>query len=97
MIIEGQLEKKAAATNDWTTGLIPATSMDNKRDEELSEQTRKLQLQSEHCGSDGDQWELVAGHWCTSDTFQLLNLIFLFIYILDVVFKVYLSISNQIF
>ena len=92
MIIEDSMEKTASKNNSWRSGLLQATSMENLNGDELKDQVGLLNSQSEYCGSSGSQWELVAGHWCQSDTFQLLNLIFLLIYVLDVVFKVYLSV-----
>ena len=84
MIFENEYTKKAQEAGDWRSGLLDTTQLDGSSSDAIIEQVELLQKQSDHCGQGG----MANGQWCAIDTFQLLNYIFLFFYVADVIFKV---------
>ena len=88
MIWENNAEEKARTTNDEKSGLLSGSDLsDGKTQEQMRQFVTLLQSQTDYCGQKG-VLGLAQANWCYSDTFALLNLIFLLIYVLDVVFKV---------
>ena len=90
MIVESSYTEKAQAAGDWRSGLLDTTQLDGSSSDAIVDQVELLQKQSGYCGKKG----MANGQWCASDTFQLLNYVFLFFYVADVIFKV--SVNSRI-
>ena len=95
MIVESQAEKKAEAIGDASSGLLTGDSLTTLSKEALRDKVELLQEQAKYCGQGTKGMFDTATEWCTSDTFALLNLVFLLIYVLDVVFKVGVNVKKQ--
>ena len=62
--------------------MLDESLLDGLTTDEMKDQIEILNDQDAHCGS------LTSGALCTSDKFYAMNLVFLFVYIVDVIFKV---------
>ena len=91
MIVENKAEETAEANGDETSGLLKGDNLGTLTGEAMREKVELLQNQTNLCGQ-GTQGIFQTGaegrQWCDSHTFAVLNLCFLLIYVLDVVFKV---------
>lgn len=91
MIVEYNAETTAEANGDETSGLLKGDNLGTLTGDDMREKVELLQNQTSLCGQ-GTKAIFQTGaddrQWCHSHTFALLNLCFLLIYVLDVVFKV---------
>ena len=68
--------------------MLDESLLDGLTTTEMKEQIEILNAQDNYCGT------LASGAFCTSDKFYTMNLVFLFVYIVDVIFKVTYSLVS---
>jgi len=78
MLVEYILTQQAKANEDWTNGFLEADILDGVTSSEMNTNLDMLQKQDKHCNE----------NTCLVNILYWIDIVFLFIYVFDVVFKV---------
>ena len=78
MLVEYILTQQAKANEDWTNGFLEADILDGVTSSEMNANLDLLQTQDKHCKE----------NTCLVNVLYWIDIVFLFIYVFDVVFKV---------